>query len=147
MPARAKIFLDTSVIFAAVFSPDGGSRLLFRLGEIGILDIWVGQSVIQEAEEVVRRKVPHTLPDLAILLSIVRTSLGSSPGIREYEQARELVHYLPDARVLAEAMCAAPDWFVILDRKHFLENRLLAKLPFRIGTPGDFLEAFKENLK
>jgi predicted nucleic acid-binding protein len=147
MPARAKIFLDTSVIFAAVFSPDGGSRLVFRLGEIGILDIWVGQSVIQEAEEVVRRKVPHTLPDLAILLSIVRTSLGSSPGIREYEQARELVHYLPDARVLAEAMCAAPDWFVTLDRKRFLENRLLAKLPFRIGTPGDFLEAFKENLK
>ena len=147
MPARAKIFLDTSVIFAAVFSLDGGSRLLFRLGEIGLLDIWVGQSVIKEAEEVVQRKVPHTLPDLAILLSIVRTSLGSSPGSREYEQARELVHYLPDARVLAEAMCAAPDWFVTLDRKHFLENRLLAKLPFRIGTPGDFLEAFKENLK
>ena len=147
MPARAKIFLDTSVIFAAVFSSDGGSRLLFRLGEIGLLDIWVGQSVIQEAEEVVQCKAPHTLPDLAILLSIVRVSLGSSPGNREYEQARELVHYLPDARVLAEAICAGPDWFVTLDRKHFLENRLLAKLPFQIGTPGDFLEAFKENLK
>lgn len=86
-------------------------------------------------------------PDLAILLSIVRVSLGNSPGSREYEQARELVHYLPDVRVLAEAICASPDWFVTLDRKHFLENRLLAKLPFQIGTPGDFLEAFKENLK
>ena len=147
MPARAKVFLDTSVIFAAVFSPEGGSRLLFRLGEIGLLDIWVGQSVLHEADEVVRRKVPHTLPDLAFLLSIVRVSLGSTPSSREFEQARELINYLPDARVLAEALCAAPDWFVTLDRKHFLENRFLAELPFRIGTPGDVLEALKNNLK
>jgi predicted nucleic acid-binding protein len=146
MPARAKLFLDTSVIFAAVFSPEGGSRLLFRLGEIGLLDLWVGQSVLQEADEVVRRKAPQTLSDLALLLSIVRISLGSSPGSREYEQARKLVQYPPDARVLAEAMCTAPDWFITMDRKHFLENRLLAKLPFRIGTPGDFLDAFRENL-
>jgi predicted nucleic acid-binding protein len=147
MPARAKVFLDTSVIFAAVFSPIGGSRLLFRLGEIGLLDLWVGQSVLQEADEVVRRKAPQTLPDLAILLSTVCVSLGGAPSNHEYEQASELVHYLPDARVLAEALYTAPDWFVTLDRKHFLENRLLEKLPFRFGTPGDFLDIFKQNLK
>jgi predicted nucleic acid-binding protein len=147
MPAKAKIFLDTSVIFAAVFSPEGGSRLLFRLGEIGLLDICVGQSVLQEADIVVQRKAPHTLPDLAILLSIVHVSLGGSPGSGEYEQARELVNYLPDVRVLAEAIYAAPDWFITLDRKHFLENSSLTELPFQIGTPGDFLEVFKENLK
>jgi predicted nucleic acid-binding protein len=147
MPARAKIFLDTRVIFAAVFSPEGGSRLLFRLGEIGLLDIWVGQSVLKEADEVVRRKAPHTLPDLAILLSTVHVSLVGAPSSEEYEQARAVVPYLPDARVLAEALCAAPDWFVTLDRKHFLDNPLLAELSFRFGTPGDFLEVFKQNLK
>jgi predicted nucleic acid-binding protein len=147
MPVKAKVFLDTSVIFAAVFSPDGGSRLLFRLGEIDLLDIWVGQSVLQEADEVVRRKAPHTLPDLAVLLNIVRVSTGSTPGDREYKQAREFVNYLPDVQVLAEALRVAPDWFITLDRKHFLENRLLTALPFRIGSPGDFLEAFKKKLK
>lgn len=146
MLAKAKIFLDTSVIFAAVFSPDGGSRLLFRLGEADLLDIWVGKSVIREADEVVRRKASHTLPDLAILLDIVHVSTGRAPGIRELKKANELVNYPPDVQVLAEALMVAPDWFITLDRKHFLENRYLAKLPFRIGTPGDFLEAFKQNI-
>ncbi len=144
MTVRAKVFVDTSVIFAAVFSPEGGSRFLFRLGEIDLLELWVGQSVLQEAEEVLRRKASHTLPELAILLNVVHVSTGGAPSDREIGQAKEFVNYLPDARVLAEALKIAPDWLVTLDRKHFIENPSLARLPFRIGTPGDFLEAFKQ---
>jgi predicted nucleic acid-binding protein len=147
MPVKAKVFLDTSVIFAAVFSPEGGSHLLFRLGEIGLLDLWVGPSVLTEADEVVRRKAPQTLPDLAFLLSMVHISTGSPPGSQEVERVRKIVDYLPDARVLAEALRVAQDWFVTLDQKHFIENRLLAELPFRIGSPGDFLEAFKQDFR
>ncbi len=147
MAAKNKLFLDTSVIFAAVYSAEGGSRLLFRLGELDIIELWVGQSVLQEADEVVRRKAPHTLSDLAILLNTTHVNVGSIPGSREFDQAKELVDYLPDVWVLAEAISVAPDWFITLDRKHFLENPSLTKLHFSIGSPGDFLEAFKANLK
>jgi hypothetical protein len=37
--------------------------------------------------------------------------------------------------------------FVTLDRKHFLENALLAgSLPFPMGTPGDLLAWLKQRL-
>ena len=102
MPAKAKIFPDTSVIFAAVLSPKGGPRLLFRLGEIGMLDLWVGQIVLSEADEVVRSIAPQILPDLAFLLSIVHVSTGSPPGSQDVEQISKIVDYLPNANILAE---------------------------------------------
>ena len=49
-----RIFLDTSVIFAAVLSETGGARTLFRLGEVGLLQLIVGSNVLRECEEVVR---------------------------------------------------------------------------------------------
>jgi hypothetical protein len=49
--------------------------------------------------------------------------------------------------VLAAALAACADHFVTLDRKHFLENALLAGgLPFPTGTPGDFLAWLKQRL-
>jgi hypothetical protein len=42
--------------------------------------------------------------------------------------------------VLAAAIAAQVDYFVTLDRQHFLTNEpLRAALPFPIGTPGDCL--------
>ena len=45
-----------------------------------------------------------------------------------------------DGRVLADAWQARADFFITLDRQHFLDNEhLRAALPFPLGTPGDFL--------
>ena len=38
-PKNLKVFLDTSVIFAGILSPSGGSRKLLPLGEIGLLQL------------------------------------------------------------------------------------------------------------
>ena len=54
-PKNLRVFLDTSVVFAAVLSPTGGSRQLFLLGEVGSLTLIVGPTVLQECEQVVRR--------------------------------------------------------------------------------------------
>ena len=45
-----RIFLDTSVVFSAVYSPEGGARKLFLLGEIGALQLIIGPTVLQECE-------------------------------------------------------------------------------------------------
>ena len=61
-------FLDTSALFAAILSPTGGARAILTLAEQDAIRLWVGPVVLQEADEVFRRKAPDLLPLLAALL-------------------------------------------------------------------------------
>ncbi len=144
-PKSLKVFLDTSIVFASVLSKTGGARKLFHLGEAGVLQLVVGPTVLREAEGVVRRKVPTSLPFLAQLLSIGQVETTPVSTKKQLESARAFVEYLPDARVLAEAIQANPDWFVTHDREHFLRAQSTINLPFKIGTPGDLLQSIKDD--
>jgi hypothetical protein len=58
-----------------------------------------------------------------------------------------LVQHPGDAQVLAAAWSSNVDYFVPLDKQHFLENReLIQAIPFPIGTSGDFLAWFRSKL-
>ena len=140
---RLSVFLDTSVIFAAVLSPTGGARKIFELGEVGLLNLVVGPSVLREAETVVRRKAPKTLPILAQLLDTVRVDTTGVPAQTQVDAARKIVQYPPDSLVLAEAMSTDPDWFITHDKTHFLNEKQEINLSFQIGTPGDLLQTIK----
>ncbi len=144
-PKIPKVFMDTSVVFAAVLSPAGGARKLFQLGEARLLFLFIGPNVLRECETVVRRKAAPSLPVLAQLLSIGRVETSSAPLIQQIEAARSMVEYEQDAYVLAEAICAEPDWFVTHDKEHFLKENRLASLPFKVGTPGDLIQNLKDN--
>ena len=139
-----KVFLDTSVIFAAVLSRTGGARKLFHLGEAGLLHLFVGPTVLQEADKVVRRKIPTSLPVLAQLLGTGQVATSPAANEGQLELARACVQYSPDVRMLAEAIQANPDWFVTHDKEHFLQIQAEANLPFRIGTPGHLLQSIKD---
>ena len=129
------------MVFAAVYSKDGGARMLFRLGEIGLVKIIIGPSVLREAEEVVRRKAPSSLPELAKLLAAADVLPGEKPKEKLLSKASKMIEYTADALILAEAWQAQPTWFVTLDRKHFLNNKALQGLPFLVGTPGDAIQS------
>ncbi len=139
-----RVFLDTSVIFSAVLSETGGARKLFRLGEAGMLQLIIGRNVLRECEQVVRRKVSESLPTLAYLLEVGRVETATESSSNFVKQAKTIVSYQPDARVLAEAMSAEPDWFITHDKTHFLNTDLDSKLSFRIGTPGDLIQALED---
>ena len=62
-------------------------------------------------------------------------------------RAKAVVAYAPDAHVLAEALSAKVDYFVTLDRQHFVDNPRAETLPFPVGTPGDFLAWLRERLR
>jgi predicted nucleic acid-binding protein len=144
-PKSPKVFLDTSVIIAAVLSPTGGARALFYLGEAGLLRLAVGPHVLREAEDVVRRKVPGSLPLLAQLLDAGNVFTTLEPTKQQVETARRFVQYLPDAYVLGEAIQAQPEWFITHDQEHFLGRQPDTGLQFRIGTPGDLLQEIQDN--
>jgi len=141
-----EIFLDTSVIIAAVMSPNGGARLLFHLAQAGTIQLLVGSGVLEEADEVMRRKAPELLGLLAQLLDEAGIEIRQPPTTAQQIKAQSLLSYLPDANVLAQAISANPDWFVSHDKEHFVGNPALDKLPFRIGTPGDVIAWFREFL-
>ncbi len=144
-PPRAKVFLDTSVIFAAILSPEGGARMVMRLGEIGYVQLMVGKQVLKECEAVIRRKAPQTLPDLAMLLDAVKVTVTPEASEANIELAKSLVSYLPDVLILAEAIQANPDWLLSHDQQHWLKVQT-EELSFRIGTPGDFLNWLKQDM-
>ena len=147
MPGNLKIFLDTSVIISAVLSSIGGARQVFYLGEAGVLDLVVGPSVLREADEVVRRKIPDSLPLLAQLLFAGQVKTSQAATSEQIENARTCVEYRPDAFVLAEAMATQPDWFITHDKEHFLKPRNDLQLSFKVGTPGDLINAIKEGYR
>lgn len=134
------------MVFAAVLSPTGGARKLFLLGGAGLMQLVVSPAVLRECQEVVQRKSPASLPTLAQLLASASLETSQAPTSRQINAAKAQVRYAPDAHVLAEAMLAQPDWFVTHDKEHFLKHRSqMIDLPFKIGTPGDVLQRFKDD--
>jgi hypothetical protein len=53
---------------------------------------------------------------------------------------------LPDAQVLAEALEIGVDYFVSLDQKQLVGNPRAESLPVTVGTPGDFLDWYRQRL-
>jgi len=142
--AELKVFLDTSVLFAAVLSDTGGARLILKLGEAGSISLWIGPWVLKEAEAVLDRKSPQSKAYFALLLDQSRVQVGEEPGESLHRQAESVIAYVPDAQVVAEALALGVDYLVSFDRKHLVGNPRAGELPFPIGTAGDFLEWYRE---
>lgn len=146
MPAEWRVFLDTSVLFAAAHSETGGARLILKLGEAGAVSLWIGPRVLQEAEAVLDRKSPRSKGTLALLLDRSGVQVGAEADEAALRRAGAVIAYLPDAQVVAEALALEVDYLVSLDREHLVGNPAAHELPFPIGTPGDFLACYRAQL-
>jgi predicted nucleic acid-binding protein len=137
---KPKLFLDTSAFFAGLYSNTGGAHALLQLGEKGDLQLVISSDVVRELDVVMRRKLPEKLNFLLVALDTTIAHIEPTPASSWIESLLPLVNYQNDAIVLAAALAAQVDFFVTLDRQHFLDNEpLRAALPFPIGTPGDCL--------
>lgn len=145
MAEKRRIFLDTSALFAGLWSESGGGRLILRLGEAGALQIVVSQQVLEELDEVLRRKAPHLLAALARLLDRLQVEVAKPGDPGAYAACLALTGHAGDARILADAWQAGVSYLVSLNQKHILNRPELAEgLPYEIGTPGDFIQSFRE---
>ncbi len=148
MATRIRIFLDTSVIFAGIWSAKGGGRMLLRLGEAGAISLVTSRLAIQELERALRDKAPQSLGALALLLDRSDITVVGEPIAADRSAARSLVDHPADAENLASAMGSSIEYFVTLDRKHFLDNsRLVRESTFKIGTPGECLDWIRRRLR
>ena len=148
MASKIRIFLDTSVIFAGIWSAKGGGRMLLRLGEAGAISLVTSRLAIQELEGALRNKAPQSLGALALLLDRSDITVVGELVADNRSAARSLVDHPADAEILASAIGSEIEYFVTLDRKHFLDNEKLAHtVAFSIGTPGECLEWIRRRLR
>lgn len=147
MPARFSVFLNTSAMFAGIWSAEGGARMILRLGEVGAIRLLVSSQVLGEIEHALRRKAPETLGLLALLLDRSGIEVVPSPTPKAVQDSQALIGHPGDVQMLAAAWTAGVDYFVTLDRKHLLDNQALRDAaPFTVGTSGDFLAWYRERL-
>ena len=146
MPAKWRVFLDTSALFAAVHSETGGARLILKLGEAGVLSLWIGPWVLREAESVLKRKSPRSLAYFALLLDRANIQIGPEADEELLKVALSIIDHAPDAQVVAEALTLQVDYLVSFDQEHLIRNPHTESLPFPVGTAGDFLAWYRDHL-
>jgi predicted nucleic acid-binding protein len=146
MKHNARLFLDTSALFAGIWSAQGGARMLLKLGEAGVVQLLVSAQVLEELETVIRRKAEGLLPTLALLLDRSQINVASTAPLELQTSCRELLPHPGDARILTDAGVLTDAWhsqvdfLVTLDRAHFLDDPNLAQeVPCPLDTPGDCL--------
>jgi predicted nucleic acid-binding protein len=148
MASEPSLFLDTSALFAGMWSSAGGARLILKLGEAGAVQLVVSSQVLAELEDTLRRKSPRLVEDVAVLLDRAQVMVSRKASPASVHTCLSLVSHPGDAHIIADAWDAGVDYFVTLDKKHFLSNTpLRAVLPFPIGTPGDFLSWYRARLQ
>lgn len=137
-----RLFLDSSVVLAAIFSKSGGSFRLFRESNQKNLKLFINQYVLEEIVDVVKRKKPAKLEELSQLLNWADINTRPKPNIKLVKQVLRIIHP-KDAPVLAGAIQAKTAFLITLDRKDFFTQKLQdAKLPFIIAKPQNFFQDY-----
>ena len=141
---KKRVFVDSSVIIAAMFSPTGGSSLVlaylrsqfvFETNEYAVTEMKKAFAMKFKDESLEGRM--YTL----IGLSDIRVLPNLDPGI-----VQRMNKYVPhnDATILASAMISS-DYLVTLDNGFFKDEvmRLSQKHKVMILKPKDFIEMFR----
>ena len=115
------IFLDSSVLFSAVYSVSGGSAKLFTLKNVNLV---ASKLVLTEVERNVRQKLQSyhlaRFFMLAELLTITESNLSASEIVLTKKVIAE-----KDAAILADFKKSKCSILIILDKKDFLQERVL----------------------
>jgi predicted nucleic acid-binding protein len=115
---KARVFIDSSVLFSAVYSTTGHSSDLLVMGAEGDILAVISDFVIIETRRNIRELKPEKLARLDRLLVTVKFEIVRvSP--EDVADAKQWI-VLKDAPVLATAKIASVDMLVTLDKKHFL---------------------------
>lgn len=139
--AGYRVFVDSSVLFAAVLSPSGGSFRIFQEARDRHVMLLISYYVLDEVEGALQEKRPDALRSFRAFPLHFPIEVVSNP--RKFV-VRKYLDLLPskDAPILAAAAATKATHLLTLDRKHFLIPLQDVKLPFVIMTPADFIQKY-----
>jgi predicted nucleic acid-binding protein len=139
-----RIFADASVLIAGAGSRTGASRAVLVMAEIGLYRLVVSRQVLDETERNLRKKLPAALPVFAELMMAINPEVVPDSSPEEVIRWQAVIEP-QDVPILAAAVAAAPDRFLTLDVKGFIEPTHVAeKSGLRIETPAEFVQAVRD---
>lgn len=139
---RLRVFLDTNVLIAGLFSPTGPPAAILDLGEAEEIVIVVSRQVLVEADRVLAAKFPALIERYRRFLTNLRPLLVEDPDRERVDEARRIIH-ADDAPILAAANAATIDYLVTGNTRHFSTSTVRAFLTVPIVTPSEFIAAFR----
>jgi predicted nucleic acid-binding protein len=117
---QKSVFLDSSVLYAAAFSPTGPARRLILKGFAGRVTLCISDLVIAETQRNLAKNAPEALPYFLIIVDLLAASV-TNPTKAEVLKAAQVVH-LKDAAIVAAAAKVKADYLATHDVKHLLTH-------------------------
>lgn len=138
-----KVFVDSSVFFAAVLSPSGGSFRIFREARARGFTLCITRYVIEEVRAGLKEKYPESLEEFHSFFVHFPVLIVADPPERIARKYLRMIHP-EDLPIVAGAVAAGAVDLITLDRKHFLDNvAFKTAVPLlAIMTPGDFIQKY-----
>lgn len=145
---KPRVFVDASVLIAAVLGKTGASQVLFKLAKNHFLEIILTDEIIREGMQSLARKYGQEKAlVLHQMLNDHKQVILATPSKIDLDKFDSLITDHCDRHVLAGAQKYKAEYLVTLDRKHFFTEKMLnTRLDFRIMLPGDFLKEFRQNI-
>jgi predicted nucleic acid-binding protein len=117
---QRRIFLDSSVLYAAAFSKSGPARRLILKGLEGSITLSLSDLVLEETKRNLTKNAPMALPSFTILADLFAPVI-TNPTKAQVLKAAQIVH-LKDAPIVAAAAKAKADYLATHDVKHLLSH-------------------------
>jgi len=148
MPDTPRVFLDTSVLIAALFSSKGASAEILKLARAEKIQVFISQYVIDETCRTLRLKGIQLLPVFDRILKIKTLNVLLNPSKKQISLAKLILKDLKDVPILALAMQEKADYLITLDRKDFIDDpQVSRKSKLKILTPGAFVKFFRKECR
>jgi len=144
MPEKLKVLLDTSVVITALNSSTGASAAILSYSKMGRLILVTTPYIINETEEVIKRKFPKLQPLFDQLKSGGSLGVTEDPSLDNISRAAQIISDPKDAPILAAAIAQQVDYLVTLDRKDFIDDKNVAQEPrLKIVTPATLIKSLR----
>jgi putative PIN family toxin of toxin-antitoxin system len=137
-----RLFLDTTILYAAVRSSTGASRELLRLALENQVLLNVSEDILVEAQRNILEDIPDYYATYHALLTALDMEVLPSPPLKLVRQVEEYI-VAKDAPIVAAAIRAHADYLVTLDKKHILKPSVAEKSGLRIVRPDVALQAVR----
>jgi predicted nucleic acid-binding protein len=138
---QRRIFLDSSVLYAAAFSPTGPARRLILKGIESSVARAISDLVLEETKRNLTKNVPSALPYFSLITNLFAPYI-TRPSKAEVLQAAKIV-YLKDAPIVAAAARGKADYLATHDVKRLLNHAKVIEQTYGITvlTPAELLSA------
>jgi predicted nucleic acid-binding protein len=138
-PTPIRLFIDTSVLFAASHSQTGSARDLLVAGILEQVALVLSPFVVDETRRNLSRKSPHALPFFEAFLNRGLVWTVEPPAALVHQVAAVIAP--KDAEIVAGAVHAGVRFLATYDRKDLLSKRqeIFAAFGVTVATPEEIL--------